>query len=282
LGAILAAGSLASSPLAHAYASDDEDIYVMNADGSGATPLVVGSADDEDPVFSPDGTKIAFESNRDGNREIYVMNADGSEQTRLTEDPASDTSPAWSPDGSQIAFTSARDGNLQVYVMAADGSGETRVTDGSGDDSSPAWSPDGSQIAFVTGTPGATAVDIAVMNVEGGDEILVTHTGSIKNDPTWSPDGRISFSDGTIMAVNPDGSGLVPVTSSGGRFSPAWSWDGSRVAFAYTLDGVNREIHVANADGSGEVALEPGIPGHEDAPSFSPDGSMIAYSYHAS
>jgi Tol biopolymer transport system component len=82
--------------------------------------------------YSPDGTKIVFQSTRDGQAEIYVMNSDGSGQTRLTENSAADTAPSWSPDGTRILFTSLRDGPMSpaLYVMTADGKNQTRVTAG--------------------------------------------------------------------------------------------------------------------------------------------------------
>ena len=73
------------------------------------------------PVFSPDGTRIAFTSNRDGNPELYVMNRDGSNVRRITNHPAIDTTPTWSPNGTQIAFTSDRAGTPQIYIIGADG-----------------------------------------------------------------------------------------------------------------------------------------------------------------
>ena len=89
---------------------------------------------------SPEQTKIAFESNRDGNWEIYVMNADGSEQTNLTNNPAMDTFPSWSPGGKKIAFQSFRDGNWDIYVMNADGSEQTNLTNNPASDGEPSWS----------------------------------------------------------------------------------------------------------------------------------------------
>jgi len=87
---------------------------------------------DSRPRYSPDGSKIVFQSNRDGQREIYVMNSDGTGQTRLTNNPAWDTAPAWSPDGTKILFTSLRDGPMSpaLYLMNADGSSQTRLTSG--------------------------------------------------------------------------------------------------------------------------------------------------------
>ena len=71
------------------------------------------------PVFSPDGTRIAFMSGRDGNPEIYVMNVDGSNLRRLTNHPAGDGTPTWSPNSQQIAFVSDRTGTPQIYLMGS-------------------------------------------------------------------------------------------------------------------------------------------------------------------
>ena len=95
----------------------------------------------EFPSWSPDGSKIAFHSNRNGNMDIYLMNADLSEITRITEDEANDMFPTWSPDGSQIAFQSNRDGNVEIYVMNADGTNQRRLTNNPADDCTPAWYP---------------------------------------------------------------------------------------------------------------------------------------------
>jgi dipeptidyl aminopeptidase/acylaminoacyl peptidase len=115
------------------------DIAAMGVDGTNRVLLTTNPASDFNPALSPDGARIAFSSNRDGNAEIYVMNADGSNQTRLTNSPASDAQPAWSPDSKKIAFTSDRDGNGEIYVVDADGSNETRLTNDGAQDTDPAW-----------------------------------------------------------------------------------------------------------------------------------------------
>jgi Tol biopolymer transport system component len=106
-----------------------EPIYVVKADGSGLrnlTPKPVGA--DAAPAWSPDGRKLAFVSDRDGNSDVYVMNANGKGQRNLTRNRGYDADPAWSPNGRKIAFISNRDGHYGVYVINADGSGQPRLT----------------------------------------------------------------------------------------------------------------------------------------------------------
>jgi len=125
--------------------SGNFDVWVMNADGSGAVDLTGGSAAaDTAPTWSPDGSHLAFQTDRDGNNEIYVMDELGGDQTNLTNDPGEDSLPAWSPDGDTIAFVSHRDGDDEVYTMdAADGSDQTDVTNDPDADRAPNWSPHG-------------------------------------------------------------------------------------------------------------------------------------------
>jgi Tol biopolymer transport system component len=148
-------------------------VYVMNADGSGQTNISGSAANDGQPSWSPDGTKIAT-SDRDppGKGSIYVMNANGSNQTRLTFSGSDviDDQPVWSPNGTMIAFVSTRDSvvetwqetdddggiltrtrvntNKEVYLMNADGTNQFRLTNMLGNDDSPRWSRDGTKLLF--------------------------------------------------------------------------------------------------------------------------------------
>ena len=125
--------------------SGDEEIYVANADGTGITALTDDAYLDSAPAWSPDGTRIAWESLRDGggDREIFVMDADGSDVRQLTDNDLHDEGPAWSPDGRLITFTrsvtEADPGD--VWVMDADGGDPVQLTDTPVIEESPDWQP---------------------------------------------------------------------------------------------------------------------------------------------
>ncbi len=102
---------------------EEREIYVMNADGSNPTRLTESPRRDGHPNWSPDGSRIAFSSMRDGNLEIYVVNADGSGLTRLTDQAEFDDFPVWSPDGQFIAYQKHRQdgGGTSIWIMRSDG-----------------------------------------------------------------------------------------------------------------------------------------------------------------
>jgi Tol biopolymer transport system component len=103
-------------------------MYVMNADGSERRTLTWLSKRDGSYSWSPDGQRLAFVSDRDGNDEVYVINVDGTGLRRLTHSPARDGHPVWSSDGRTIGFVSNRGGNRDIHVMNADVSGLRNLT----------------------------------------------------------------------------------------------------------------------------------------------------------
>ncbi len=261
---ILGVGEIIISPVAAAetgkiaYTSNWE-IWVMNPNGTGQTRLTNNDASDSSPAWSPDGSRIAFDSNRIGYGDIYVMNADGTGQARLTTNTSPDGSPAWSPDGSRIAFVSSRDGSNDIYVMNSDGSGQSRRTYNLYDEGYPAWSPDSSRIAFMSSRDGNC--EIYIMDADGTDQTRVTSNAAMDWMPAWSPDGsHIVFSsdrDGNyeIYAMKTDGTEQTRLTTNAvPDYSPTWSPNGSRIAYASGQND-NAEIYVMNTEGTGQIRL---------------------------
>ena len=225
------------------------------------------------PAYGPG--RIAFYSERDGDREIYVINADGSGVVQLTDNDSDERDPEWSPDGNRIMFVSDRDNDVEmydIYVMNADGSGVEQLTDGCSN-RSPAWSPDGDRIAF------DSRADIYVMNADGSG--VVQLTGTLPESC-----GEVFFSDrrgagfNELYIRNADGSVELFTEYDSLDFASvdwfsSWSPDGGRIAFQSGRDG-DAEIYVMNADGSSVEQLTENEY-YDWFPSWSPDGGRIAF-----
>ncbi len=239
------------------------EIYVMDPDGSNQQRLTYTPGTGEgswSARWSPDRTRIAFTSTREGDlNEIYVMDADGSNVQRLTRlTPGKESAnPSWSLDGRRIAFESGGDGNSDIYVMDADGSNVHTLTHtkGTGKASeNPDWSPDGRSIAFEFSGDGKYEIyDIYTVGTDGSNVHQLTHRPrtAIGNwRPRWSPDGkRIAFSSGgkrdyEIYTINADGSDLRRLTRNSGKGldnrHPDWSPDGRKIVFQSTRDGKSK------------------------------------------
>lgn len=159
---------------------------MIKVDGTGPINLTDNPADDWDPTWSPDGSMIAFTSERDGNPEIYVMNSsDGKNLRRLTENKTIDEQPAWWQDATsdRIAFISYRDGNAEIYLMDSDGSHPVNLSHNLAEDKHPTWSPDGSRIAFTSNRDGDR--EIFVMGADGSHPTNLTDNSVDDWDPHW-------------------------------------------------------------------------------------------------
>ena len=281
----------------------------MNADGSNRTQLTDNPRSDHYPTFSPDGSKIAFTSARDGGIPyIYVMNSDGTNQARLTATAASEHSPSWGidipdTDGDgvpdfrdncrtasnplKIAYRSAAaDGSAQIFTMNADGTNRTQLTNLGDDPNSPTVSPDGMKVAFVAGD--YDNLDIYVMNIDGSGRTLLTGStvGIWDMEPVFSPDGtKIVFSSAPsgsgfreLYVMNTDGTNRTPLTDNqGSNFLPAFSPDGTKIVFSsYRNNDV--DIYVMSANGTNQTRLTDNPTFSHYSPAFSPDGTKIVYS----
>jgi len=236
-----------------------EDVWTIDADGTNVIRLTDSPGPDFDPSWSPDGTRIAFRSERSGDPEIWMMDADGSDQHRL----AAGLSPAWSPDGSKIAYSSP--GTILcppgrglectgLAIMNADGSGQHRVPNTVGGEY-PTWSPDGKRIAFNSNMTGEHVMYI--VDPDGSNLVDLSAVGE-GWQVDWSPDGSsIIFASGRdqatdgyddIYVMRPDGSNIRRLTNLK-AYTPAWSPDGEHVVFSAP------GLFVMNPDGTGVTAL---------------------------
>jgi Tol biopolymer transport system component len=212
----------------HGYCN--EDIFVMNADGSEETRVTRDPAADRHPAWSPDGKKLVFSRHPAGPRShLYIINPDGSGERQLTNgsDGDGEDYPTWASDGT-LAFERGQD----IYTMSLDGTHQTPITHLSGPNfaGAPNWSPDAKKIVFFFYGPRPFC---------GGDIFVMNRDGSDLRQLTFPPDGCIN-------------SGLYPV----------WSPDGTKIAYMaaassapgsppYDLFPFNSaEIFVMNADGS--------------------------------
>src|SRR5262245_9963468 len=173
------------------------DIYLAEVGGQKPRRLTDHRALDYNAAFSPDGKRVAFVSERDGNLELYAVNRDGTGLARLTDDFALDDHPAWSPDGKRIAFSSTRQPSATpgqawnaIYVMNADGSRVRRASPKGAADYSPAWSPKGDLIACASGSGVAGGTDLYVMKPDGSERKLVVKDGGW---PSFSGDGKALY-----------------------------------------------------------------------------------------
>lgn len=240
----------------------NNDIYVMNEDGSDEARLTSGAFVDDFPAWSPDGKYLAFYSGRSGNNEIYVMDANGNNLTNVTNNEANDINPSWSADGQKIVFQSNRSGNFDLHIVNLM-TGQTRqITETINQvEEYPDWSPDGQHIAFSAFEINSkTSTNIYVMNVDGSGLKNITNGDGVYITPAWSPNGKLlaftSMNDG-IYLVGSDGSGFTRLTPTDIQaVDPDWSPDGQRIIFWGTTSELKvSDLFLINLDGSGLANL---------------------------
>jgi Tol biopolymer transport system component len=288
-----------------AFASNRDgnaEIYLVNADGSGLTRLTDNPSSDTSPTWAPDGSQLAFVSDRAAEPDLYdlyVMDADGTNVVRLTEG-ARAAVPVWSPDGEWIAFVgSTDDGLLDIFVVRPDGSDLTRLTDWPGIDTFPSWSQDGGGLVYQSDSGTGANDDIIYTSVDGTNTGAFTTDPRSQREPDWSPDGvRVAFASGsierrmghgvaifdtiavaTINAADPAGrltdTGLMGST-------PRWSPDATWLAFRAPQldpDGITATgelLMVMRPDGTGAQQLFGPVDETSLDYAWSPDSNRLA------
>jgi hypothetical protein len=240
------------------------ELYAIAEDGTNVTRLTFNSATDRMPRFSPDGERVAFASDRDGDLDIYVLHLASGAVTQVTNDPARDDVPVFAADGQTIVYQRGPFScPCALRAVNVDGSDDRALDTGPGNAANPDMSPHGRKLAFASDRTGIWA--IYTMRLDGRRLRQVTDPPSGFGDfrPRWSPRGNeLVFmgggptSNNDVFLVRENGTNLRQLTS-GPRFEEHanFSPDGSRVIFAvFAADGGGR-LYVVGRDGSGEQAL---------------------------
>ncbi|HEY5823818.1 MAG TPA: hypothetical protein VIT44_05620, partial [Cyclobacteriaceae bacterium] len=292
-------GNHRSKPVYHiAFASFgplNDDIFIADADGKNARPLLPNPANDYNASFSLDGKWIVFTSERNGSADIYRVHPDGSGLEQLTDDPLFDDQAAFSPDGKKIAFISSRNGQADIYVLEIATKKLTNITNHPAGDFRPSWSPDGEWIAFSTDRDSKRpmpvftlwhSTEIYTIRVDGSEIKRRTQLDTYAGSPCWSPDGKqIVFYEAplqqvrnmnTVMKVDAttqlsvinvsDNTKQTITTDAGEKIYPRWFADSN---IAYVTWGETPGIMFTN----GKTRLN----GNFESPSWSVDGKTMLF-----
>ncbi len=184
--------------LAYAAGALDTNIYRVDLSGPSLNPgipskFVSSTGRERLPVYSPDGKKVLFASNRSGSWEFWVCDSDGSNAVpRTSLGGEDDDSATWSPDGRRIAFGSVVEGKRHIFVANADGGPpQILTTDPAGAMTFPSWPQDGQCIYFRSMRSGSSA--IRKIPAKGGDAVRITPDGPERDMPQESPDGEFLY-----------------------------------------------------------------------------------------
>ncbi len=248
-------------------------------------PLTFGSGRNNRPAFSPDGSRIAYDTWRAGvNRDIWLVDADGDHASRLSVDDAEDSHASWFPAADRVAFLSRRDRGWALWSRHLD-SGEVQRLGEFGPDVGWAQvSPDGRRVAYHT-REGSSTFNLWTANIDGSDRQRLTDDQEYMGYPCWSPDGSfLAFEakrgqDAHIMLMPSAGGEVVQLTRGPGQNWPnSWSPDGDRIAFSGQRDGIWNIWWVSRSTGElGQLTSYQRLGAYVRYPAWSPRGDQIVF-----
>ncbi len=212
-------------------------LFRMDPASGEETRLTYGPWDDIHPAISPEGSQVAFASNRSGGYDLYVLDLSSGAITPISEDVAYDGQPSWSPDGSWLAYEAYVDDNLEIFIRPLDGSvAPVQISVYPGADFAPAWRPGSQQVAFISDRWGAQMAWLVDLEAEGTERFRPLTPEGLDGvrGLAWSPDGsQLAWSaqgeDGLWQAYVLDmESGAIAEIGAGQTL--AWSADGDHIA----------------------------------------------------
>lgn len=228
---------------------------------------------------------IAFASQVKGRNQIFRMKSDGSNLQNLSKNRFNDENPRWSLDGKWIAFDSNRDGDKNVYIMRSDGSEQKRITSDKATDMQPCWTPDGEHLVFESNRSGRGDLYIVEINNRVPKVLFSKNKAGRNGGADVSPDGmKVVYMSSRLIGWDIylgdlSGDAGIALATEGGNCKPAWSPDGSQIAWVYHSRFTPvTDIWLMNADGRDRRNLTDNNPYWAFYPTWSADGKWIAFS----
>ena len=252
--------------------SGHKEIYACDYDGHNVKQITADKSIALLPRWSPDGTKIMYNSYKDGGPLLYMRNLHSGAVKKISARSGLNIGACWTPDAKRVALTLSRKGNPDIFTIDLNGKVVKQLTNHWGIDVSPTFSPDGKKIAFVSNRSGSP--QIYVQDLISGKEERLTFEGNYNTSPAWSSLNRIAFVSKdagyySIYTIDPNGSRLRRLTENGGNNEdPCWSPDGRYIIFSSDRKG-RYHLYIMNGNGLNQRRIT-FLKGDQTAPSWAP------------
>jgi Tol biopolymer transport system component len=239
-------------------------------------PLVATTREDSRGSWSPDATRIAFNSDRTGDMNIWLYSIGDGSVTQITRGPGGDFQPEWSPDGGRLVFFSSRSGNADIWFVDVSSGEMKQLTDAPALDINPFYSPDGKHIAYQSDHDGRK--EVWVMNADGTGHRQLTRTGVGGHFMLWMPGSN-------AVVYSAPGSRTLRVPIHGGEPEPfCENAGGAHMSFSPAVDAImdvtgHKKIWVTPLETEDPIGVfefdDPDV--RIDYPVWSPDGHWVLF-----